>query len=162
MAEMLGCCPEEIIGKMMYDFMDEEGRALADKRLELRRQGIKSDFEFKAIRNSLFLPFSQLEYTLSRKRDGAGLGLAISKNLVELMGGKIWAESSPGIGSKFSFTIEAEAALGLPARSEIKAQSVENLAEQHPLRILVAEDNLSNQRVVVEMLKNGIQGRRRG
>jgi len=103
--------------------------------------------------DQLFQPFSQLEYELSRKRDGAGLGLAISKNLVELMGGKIWANSAPGEGSTFYFTIEAEAAKGLPTRSEIPARSIENLAEQHPLRILVAEDNPSNQRVLVEMLK---------
>ncbi|MGD0951246.1 MAG: ATP-binding protein [Methanotrichaceae archaeon] len=44
----------------------------------------------------IFKPFTQLERTLSRKRDGVGLGLAITKNLVELMGGKIWFESVPG------------------------------------------------------------------
>jgi hypothetical protein len=58
--------------------------------------------------NELFEPFAQVERTLSRKRDGVGLGLAITKNLVELMGGKIWAESIPGQGTTFSFTIQAE------------------------------------------------------
>ncbi len=103
--------------------------------------------------DQLFKPFSQVETTISRKRDGAGLGLAICKGLVELMGGEIWAKSEVSKGSTFYFTIEAEVAQGLPARSEIQTQSVENLAELHPLRILVAEDNPSNQKVLVEMLK---------
>ncbi|MGD0951242.1 MAG: PAS domain S-box protein [Methanotrichaceae archaeon] len=46
--------------------------------------------------NEIFEPFTQVERTLSRKRDGVGLGLAITKNLVELMGGTIRAESIPG------------------------------------------------------------------
>jgi PAS domain S-box-containing protein len=102
----------------------------------------------------LFMPFTQLEYVMSRKRDGAGLGLAISKKLVELMGGEILAESEEGEGSIFKFTIPAEAVpgeqldLGEKNRAEYKNHSVEK-----PLSILVAEDNPSNQKVLVEMLK---------
>ena len=103
--------------------------------------------------DQLFKPFSQVETTISRKRDGAGLGLAICKGLVELMGGTIWAKSEVGKGSTFYFTIEAEVVQDMPTRSETPAKSIENLAQQHPLRILVAEDNPSNQRVFVEMLK---------
>lgn len=103
----------------------------------------------------LFQPFTQLEYVISRKRDGAGLGLAICKKYVELMGGEICAESEEGKGSIFRFTIEAETVPGerLDLSGKGKAAAYKNLAEQKPLSILVAEDNPSNQKVLVEMLK---------
>ena len=47
----------------------------------------------------IFEPFTQLERTISRKRDGVGLGLAVSKKLVEIMGGEIWVESVPDQGT---------------------------------------------------------------
>ncbi|MBK7213802.1 MAG: hypothetical protein IPH88_11015 [Bacteroidales bacterium] len=54
----------------------------------------------------VFSPFRQADETvLSKKTGGSGLGLSIAKGLVELMGGKIWFESTAGKGSIFSFTI---------------------------------------------------------
>jgi hypothetical protein len=70
-----------------------------------------------------------------------------------MMGGTIWAESIPGKGSRFSFTIETEV-VDEPANSGMPAQTAyERIADKMPLRILVAEDVPSNQKVIVEMLK---------
>jgi signal transduction histidine kinase len=58
--------------------------------------------------NRLFKSFSQVDDSFSRRYTGAGLGLAISKNLVEMMGGQIWAESNAEKGSTFHFTVRAK------------------------------------------------------
>jgi len=62
--------------------------------------GIPPDFHTK-----IFERFSQVEVSNSRRYGGNGLGLAITKNLIELMGGKIWLDSKPGEGTSFYFTL---------------------------------------------------------
>lgn len=62
--------------------------------------GIKSEDIDK-----LFKPFLQLDGTYSRRYEGTGLGLILTKHLVELQGGKIWVESEYGKGSTFTFTL---------------------------------------------------------
>ena len=104
----------------------------------------------------LFLPFSRLDTTMCSRYKGSGLGLAISKSLVELMGGRIWAESTQGKGSVFCFTVDCDV-VPEPSHGSVDSarpwNDLANLAMAHPLRILVAEDNPSNQKVMVEMLK---------
>jgi PAS domain S-box-containing protein len=102
-------------------------------------------------RGRLFQRFSQVDGSNTRKYGGTGLGLAISKQLVELMGGEIEVQSRPGEGSTFSFTFPFRVLKDpLPAAepAEPSAASVENPA----LRILLAEDNLTNQVVAEAML----------
>jgi signal transduction histidine kinase len=55
--------------------------------------------------HTIFESFRQVDNTYSRQYQGTGLGLALTRRLVELHGGKIWVESEPGKGSKFSFTL---------------------------------------------------------
>ena len=59
----------------------------------------------------LFKSFSQADASTTRQYGGTGLGLAISKRLIEMMGGKMWAESVPGAGSTFHFVIPVQADL---------------------------------------------------
>jgi signal transduction histidine kinase/DNA-binding response OmpR family regulator len=58
--------------------------------------------------DSIFDPFRQLDGTATRKYGGTGLGLALTKKLVELLGGRIWVESETGKGSRFSFALPAQ------------------------------------------------------
>ncbi len=101
----------------------------------------------------LFQPFSQVDGSATRRYSGTGLGLAISRRLVELMGGKIWAQSNEGKGSTFIFTLRFQAA---PAQYREKVEGGEQQAgdlNDCPLNILLAEDNLINQKVATAILQ---------
>lgn len=103
---------------------------------------------------TLFDPFSQEDTSINRRFGGAGLGLSICKNLVQVMGGQIQVRSSVGEGSTFSFTCQltvstspiAEVLVG-EARNSVSAEDV--LAG---MTILVAEDNVFNQKLIVGLL----------
>ena len=101
----------------------------------------------------IFDVFTQADDSTTRKFGGTGLGLAISKHLVEMMGGRIWLESEEGKGSIFYFTVKLKIAATIPLEEKVfeKPQSLAPSAK--PLRILLAEDNLVNQKLVTRMLE---------
>lgn len=103
--------------------------------------------------SQLFVPFQQLDNSLTRNFEGTGLGLAISKKLVELMGGSVQVSSEPGRGSVFSFDLLLAEASSLPgnelqgnAEFSMGSHSFENV------RVLLVEDNVVNQELIVELL----------
>ena len=109
----------------------------------------------------LFQPFTQASIATARQYGGTGLGLVICQKLVQMMGGKIWAESSLANGSSFFFVLPVsvtneppQSMIPLERRSVLRhAKSLStDLATQLPLHILVAEDNLINQEMVLAML----------
>ncbi|MEI9863206.1 MAG: response regulator [Limisphaerales bacterium] len=90
----------------------------------------------------LFKPFVQADLSTARHYGGTGLGLAISKRLVELMGGKMWAESVPGQGSTFHFSANFQAGPHGP-----RDWPPSKLAG---LRTLIVENNMASRRMLVE------------
>jgi signal transduction histidine kinase/ActR/RegA family two-component response regulator len=118
--------------------LDRETRHLARLRFTVTDTGVGIPEEKVG---QLFQSFTQLDPTYSKKFAGVGLGLAISKQLVELMGGKIWVGSSPEKGSTFSFTIAYEKADPKRAAASRPAVRLEDLP---PMSILLAEDNVVN------------------
>lgn len=106
----------------------------------------------------LFLPFSQVDTSLTRQYGGTGLGLSICKRIVDLMGGEIGVISNKGIGSTFFFNIplmkqEGMADLSLPNIPAIKNQSrIDETKYEKKLKILLVEDNEINRRFFVKLL----------
>ena len=113
---------------------------------EIRDTGIGIPEEKISI---LFQPFSRVDESFSSRSEGAGLGLAISKRLVEMMGGKIWVQSEVGKGSTFSFTIKAKAVPGKPRAIPTGIQP--RLLGKH---ILIVDDNRTNRIILGKQLNS--------
>lgn len=103
-----------------------------------------------AEKDRLFRAFEQGENTLSKSVGGAGLGLAISRELVRAMGGEIDAESWPGLGSRFHFQIAAPRARRQRA---VRAEASKTPEAGRTLSVLVVEDNPVIQQVMKHVLE---------
>jgi len=118
---------------------------IAELQFSVRDTGIGIPREkFKVI----FESFSQADTSTTRKYGGTGLGLTISAQLIELMGGRIWPESRQGEGSTFFFT------LSLPAISGSPLATYQSTGQITGMPVLVVDDNATNRFLLTEMMHN--------
>jgi len=116
---------------------------------------------------SIFDAFTQADGSTTRSYGGTGLGLTISRRLVEMMGGSMWVDSEPGRGSTFHFTVRlglradrADQAAPAASPREPRTPNLEprilhpepRTPDPDPLRILLAEDNVVNQFLALKLL----------
>jgi signal transduction histidine kinase/ActR/RegA family two-component response regulator len=120
-------------------------RSTADNAVELHFEvadtGIGIPPEKQAL---IFEPFVQADGSTTREFGGTGLGLSISSRLIEMMGGTIWLESEPGVGTRFFFTIRVGLTSGQADRPPTTNAAT---------RILLVEDEPVNQRVAIGLLE---------
>jgi two-component system, sensor histidine kinase and response regulator len=99
---------------------------------------------------SIFESFSQADTSTTREFGGTGLGLTISRRLLQVMGGRIWAESTPGKGSCFHFTASfAKAETSSTAKQISVASSI-----LVGVKVLVVDDNRTNRRILEGLVKH--------
>ena len=108
--------------------------------------------------DSIFDVFQQADSSTTRKYGGTGLGLPICRKIAQSMGGDVWAESELGQGSTFHFTTDFNRAVGqeekLKGKKERPMDVQDREKEKRPVRILLAEDNMVNQKLAKMMLIN--------
>ncbi|MGH2811046.1 MAG: ATP-binding protein, partial [Actinomycetota bacterium] len=146
-------------------FTEEGGVAVRGRLTERTADGVSLRMEVadtgigipEEKHHQVFGMFSQADASTTRRYGGTGLGLAICERFVELMGGEIGLESTPGQGSTFWFTISLPVAREAPApqASEGRPAVTSPGAREGSGKkvVLVAEDNAVNQKVVATMLR---------
>jgi signal transduction histidine kinase/DNA-binding response OmpR family regulator len=94
----------------------------------------------------IFDAFTQVDGSTARRFGGTGLGLTICRQLVQLMGGRIWVESVPGQGSAFHFTARFGVSTAVGSREPLEKVPLKGV------RVLLVDDNLTNRRMLGSLL----------
>ena len=121
--------------------LSEDEGAATRLSFEVEDTGVGFDAAYAA---RLFQRFSQADGAITRRFGGTGLGLSICRSLAEMMGGRIEAFSTPGVGSRFRVDLPLPRAPEAPGRDASAAA----LGPTRPLRVLAAEDHPINQRLI--------------
>jgi CheY-like chemotaxis protein len=141
----------EVTLSLIFDRADEKSSTIRFKVTDTGIGIAKEDHE------KIFLPFTQRDSSLHRQYDGIGMGLAISKKLLEKMGSSLYLESNEGEGSVFSFNLSfsnTSSAESPPSDANSHLGSLEkSFAGRFPVRIMVVDDNLTNINLLMSLLR---------
>ena len=167
-----------VLVRVGWEGADEPGHERVHFSVSDTGIGIEAD-----MLQAIFQSFTQSDSTMTRRYGGTGLGLAICKSLVEIMGGRIWAESRPGEGSIFHFALRLQRGSELaaeppasstelgrhpvlvlddsglhgtipqPAATASRASPEGARAGAEPMRVLLTEDSVINQMVARQLLE---------
>jgi signal transduction histidine kinase/CheY-like chemotaxis protein len=99
---------------------------------------------------TIFDSFSQADTSTTREFGGTGLGLTISRRLVEMMGGRLWVESEVGVGSKFQFTVR----VGHAQNEASVGDAIAPNQQLGKVKVLVVDDNRTNRRILDGLLNH--------
>jgi len=103
----------------------------------------------------VFLEFEQLDSSYARQQEGTGLGLALTRRLVELHGGRVWVESEVGRGSRFSFVLPITPSRPPIDSSVHQATALPEPSDQRPVVLVVEDENVASELLTTYLSKNG-------
>ena len=122
------------------------GDGMADLDIQVTDTGIGIPL---AKQRDIFQAFTQVDGSTTRRHGGTGLGLTISSQLAGLMGGRLWVESEPGVGSQFHVTVT------LPvSTARLDTADPPHRDDLAGMPVLVLDDNATNRRILMEMMTN--------